>query len=258
MVTASLPSAYLGMALCFWLEQGSPRACSADLKRHFDGVLLPILPFLNRSCCHLYFDLCIPWSIYARERERGGGEDDDSYDASIPQGMPGEHLAFKACAKDRHKTAAERYKASSVAPKPLPNLLSWVNRHCMYVLYTHTKRYSFNCALALWRGLNGAAHRCGNKKKKNKGKEEGAHGVMAASQSSANKSDQTGAGISTQYAWLSCAFACVCVGWGRPAEGCGRTGTEEQTQLLRKENGLQRLPQIHVSLRRRPHSAPAL
>ncbi len=89
---ASLLSAYLGLALCLlWLVLRSPQACTAALKRHFDGVLLPILPSLNRSCCHLYFDLCIPWSIYACERgvgwrggRRGGGlksEDGDSYNA---------------------------------------------------------------------------------------------------------------------------------------------------------------------------------
>lgn len=58
--------------LCaFWLVLGSPRVCTAALQWQFDGVLLPILPSLNRSCCHLYFDLCIPWSIYACERWEG-------------------------------------------------------------------------------------------------------------------------------------------------------------------------------------------
>lgn len=58
--------------LCaFWLVLGSPGVCTAALQWQFDGVLLPILPSLNRSCCHLYFDLCIPWSIYACERWEG-------------------------------------------------------------------------------------------------------------------------------------------------------------------------------------------
>lgn len=32
------------------------------------------------------------------------------------------------------------------------------------------KSYSFNCALALWRGLNGVVHRCGNYKNQRQGK----------------------------------------------------------------------------------------
>lgn len=113
---ASSLAAYLGLARCLrWLLLGSPRVCTAVLKRHFDGVLLLFLPPLNRSCCHLYFDLCIPWSIYAceiGEGRRGGGngvslgagvglggrmkrKTTATMHGTIPRGTPAVQLPFK-------------------------------------------------------------------------------------------------------------------------------------------------------------------
>lgn len=130
---ASPLPAYLGLAPCLlWLVLSSPRACATVLKRHFDGVLLPILPPLNRSCCHLYFDLCIPWSIYACER--GEGRRDGGRRVGCRVGRrrrqrqlqcsvlyPGERLRYicllKSSATDT-RSSAEYYKASSMAPKP--------------------------------------------------------------------------------------------------------------------------------------------
>lgn len=155
--------------LCaFWLVLGSPGVCAAALQWQFDGVLLPILPSLNRSCCHLYFDLCIPWSIYAcewwegrRERRRGVEKRKTATTtilAVIPEGTPAVHLPFKSFSTDRHSTEAENYKP--------PMSIETV---CLFCL-RRQKRVSFNCVLALWKGLNGAAHRCGNYKKQRQGK----------------------------------------------------------------------------------------
>lgn len=132
---ASPLPAYLGLALCLlWLVLSSPRACTAALKRHFDGVLLPILPSLNRSCCHLYFDLCIPWSIYACERgegrrggrRRGGGKRKTATAtmlATIPGGTPAVHLPFKVFG-NRQAQHSSRALQSLVcgfqAPHPIP------------------------------------------------------------------------------------------------------------------------------------------
>lgn len=108
---SSLPACH-GLALCLlWLLLSSPRVCTGVVKRHFDGVLLPLLPSLNRSCCHLYFDLCIPWSIYAREigegrGGRGAGRVEGVWGRgkrktttatmlrTIPRGTPAVHLPF--------------------------------------------------------------------------------------------------------------------------------------------------------------------
>lgn len=254
---ASLLPAYLGLALClFWLVLSSPRACTAALKRHFDGVLLPILPSLNRSCCHLYFDLCIPWSIYACERgewRRGGG-----WGGEVGRGRqrqlqclllyPGERLRYicllKASATDKHSAAAERYKASSVAPKPPapshpsppPESIGTVCMFCML----RQKRYSFNCALALWRGLNGAAHCCGNYKNQRRGKKRAGCYCCFRILRKQERSEQS-RDFAHNMSGFHLPLPVSVTGGGKPLEGSGRTGTEEQTNLLRKEGGLQRL-----------------
>lgn len=134
---ASLLPAYLGLALCLlWLVLRSPRACTTALKRHFDGVLLPILSSLNRSCCHLYFDLCIPWSIYACERGEGrkcgwgwGGRCGKRKTATatmlptIPRGMPAVRLPFKGFSTRqarRRSRALQSFVCGSQALHPIP------------------------------------------------------------------------------------------------------------------------------------------
>lgn len=243
---ASLP-AYLGLALyLLWLLLSSPWVCTAALKRQFDGVLLPILPSLNRSCCHLYFDLCIPWSIYACERREGrrggrrGGGKGRQRQLRCSLLYPGERLRYicllKASATDKHSGAAESYKASSVAPPTPPP----VNRHCMHVLYTQTKKVFFQlrpgslkrvkwCCSVLWE-----LHKPKARKKK--------RGVLLPfqdpPQTTAIRPER---GFCTQFAQLSSAFACLWNWQREPLEGSRRTGTEERTNLLRKEGRLQRL-----------------
>lgn len=101
---ASLPG--IGFVRPPWLARLRQPLGPATLKRQFDGVLLRILPSLNRSCCHLYFDLCSPWSIYAYERwggeerrkkgrRRWKKEDSDSYNARYyTRGSPCGTFAF--------------------------------------------------------------------------------------------------------------------------------------------------------------------
>lgn len=157
---------------------------------------------------------------------------------------PRERLRYicllKASPPDKHGAAAERYKASSVVPKsppphpsPPPESIGTVCMFCML----RQKRFSFNCALPLWRGLNGAAHRCGNCKNQRRRKR---HRVLLQLQNPPQtRAVRPEHGFCTQYAGLSSSFACL--GRGKPLEGSRRTGTEEQTKLLRKESGLQRL-----------------
>lgn len=75
---------------------------------------------------------------------------------------------------------------------------------------------------------------------KTKGEVKEVQGVIAVSESSANNSDHTGAGILLT---ICTAFICSCLSpkstEDRPLEGSTRKGTEEQTNL-RKESRLQR------------------
>lgn len=138
---ASLLPAYLGLALCLlWLVLSSPRGCTAALKWQFDGVLLPILPTINRSCSHLYFDLCIPWSIYACERwerrrggRRGGGRKRKAVTATmlatIPLGTPAVHLPFEGFS-NRQAQHSNRVLQSLVCAPPHPESISAVCMLC--------------------------------------------------------------------------------------------------------------------------------
>lgn len=212
----SSPSVYLGLAQCLlWLLLSSPRVCTTVLKRHFDGVLLPILPSLNRSCCHLYFDLCIPWSIYAREIGEGrrwkGGSGGKTTTATmlstIPQGTHAVHLPFKVFSKRQAKLSSRALQSlvcgSPSHPSPPPESISTVCMFCML----RQKRYSFNCALTLWRGLNGAAHCYGNNKTKMQGKRHKGHYWSFRIQQKWEPSDRAGI---LHTVWLSCAFDCLC------------------------------------------------
>lgn len=254
---ASPLPAYLGLAPCLlWLVLSSPRACATVLKRHFDGVLLPILPPLNRSCCHLYFDLCIPWSIYACER--GEGRRDGGRRVGCRVGRrrqrqlqcsvlyPGERLRYicllKSSATDT-RSSAEYYKASSMAPKPPPPNPSSppesIGTVCMFCMLRQ-KRHSFNCAVTLWRGLNGAAHCCGNYKNQSRGKRRTGHYCSFRIPYKQKRSDQS-KDFTHNVLLFHLPLPVSVTGWGKPLEGSGSTGTEEQTNLLRKEDRLQRL-----------------
>lgn len=156
--------------LCaFWLVLGSPGVCTAALQWQFDGVLLPILPSLNRSCCHLYFDLCIPWSIYACEwweGRRRGGEGAGGKKKERRQQLqylllhPRERLRNICLLKAAAQTDAAQ-KQTTTKPPPPPMSIETACVFCS----RRQKTVPFNCTLALWKGLNGAAHRCGNYKK---------------------------------------------------------------------------------------------
>lgn len=160
---------------------------------------------------------------------------------------PGERLRYicllKASATDKHCTATECYKALSVAPKPPTQSQppSWVNRHCMHVLYAQTKKVVFQlrpgslkrvkrCCSPLW------------ELQKPKGEEKDTQGVTATSESSTKKerSDQS-RDFAHNLLGFHLSLPVSETSRGEPLEGSGRTGTEKQTNLLRKEGGLQRL-----------------
>lgn len=94
---------------------------------------------------------------------------------------------------------------------------------CMFCMLRQ-KRCSFNCNLNLWRGLNGAARCYGNNN--SKGREEDTKVVIAAPESSANKSNQTSAGILHTIRWAFM-YLWVCVP-GR-AKAFGKLGEYRYT-----------------------------
>lgn len=212
--------------LCaFWLVLGSPGVCAAALQWQFDGVLLPILPSLNRSCCHLYFDLCIPWSIYACEwwEGRRGGRGEGGVEkrktatttilAVIPEGTPAVHLPFKSFSTDRHSTEADDYKPPHV------------NRNSVLVLFAQTKKGFFQlrpgsmkrvkrCCSPLWELQKAKAREKLN--------------VTAVSESCTDNSDQTvvgGGRVCTQFVWFYLPLRISEKSRGKPHKGSTSTGT---------------------------------
>lgn len=131
--------------LCaFWLVLGSPGVCAAALQWQFDGVLLPILPSLNRSCCHLYIDLCIPWSIYACERwegRRGGRGGRGGWKKGRRQQLqylllyPRERLQYICLLKASAQTGRAQKQTTTKPPH--------VNRNSVRVLFVQTKKGFF-------------------------------------------------------------------------------------------------------------------
>lgn len=159
---------------------------------------------------------------------------------TIPRGVPVVQLPFKVFRNrqaKRSSRALQNLVCGSLDPHPIPPPES-IGTVCMFSTLRQ-KRYSFNCALSLWRGLNGAAHCCGNNKIKGERKKN-AKGVFAASESSAYRSDQATAGISQKLSFHVLLTVSV-TGRGKPLDSSGSTGTEERTKLLRKEGGLQRI-----------------
>lgn len=85
--------------------------------------------------------------------------------ATIPGGTPAVRLSFKVFS-NRQAQCSSRVLQSLVCgsqdptpdPRPPPESIGTV---CMFCVLRQ-KWYSFNSALTLWRGLNGAAHCCGN------------------------------------------------------------------------------------------------
>lgn len=170
---------------------------------------------------------------------------------TIPGGTPAVHLPFKGFS-NRQAQRSSRALQSLVCGSQAPHRSqppSWVNRHCMHVLYAQTKKVFFQ----LRPGTLKRVKRCCSplwELKKPKGEEKDAQGVIAASESSANKSDQTRAGIfAHNFTRFYLPSPVSVTGRGKPLEGSGRTGTEEQTNLLRKEDGLQRLTEMQTPWR---------
>lgn len=102
------------------------------------------------------------------------------------------------------------------------------------------KRHSFNCAVTLWRGLNGAAHCFGNYKNQSRGKRRTGHYCSFRIPYKQKRSDQS-KDFTHNVLLFHLPLPVSVTGWGKPLEGSGSTGTEEQTNLLRKEDRLQRL-----------------
>lgn len=158
---------------------------------------------------------------------------------------PRERLRYicllKASATDKHSAAAERYKALSVAPKPpTPSQPpSWVNRHCMHVLYAQTKKVFFQLRPSSVKRVK----RCcveGITKPKARGKKRAGSYCCFRILRKQERSDQS-RDFAHNMPGFHLPLPVSVTGGGKPLEGSGRTGTEEQTNLLRKESGLQRL-----------------
>lgn len=162
--------AYLGLALCLLTGARQPRGlhrCSPVTvwwsfianSSVSKSLLLSSLFWFMYSLIYL----CM-WMM-GREEERRGGEGAGGKKkrktatttilAATPEGTPAEHLPFKSCSSDRRSTEADNYKA----PPPMS-----IETACVFCS-RRQKTVPFNCTLALWKGLNGAAHRCGNYKK---------------------------------------------------------------------------------------------
>lgn len=163
--------------------------------------------------------------------------------ATIPGGTPVVHLPFKGFSNRRAQCSSRALQSlvcgsQATLPhlSPPPESIGTVCMFCML----RQKRYSFSCALALWRGLNGAAHRCGNYKNQRQEKKMRRMLLLPQNppQTRAITPEQ---GFWTQYARLSSVFACLWNGRDEPLEASGRTGTEEQTNLLRKEGSFKEL-----------------
>ncbi len=128
--------------------------------------------------------------------------------ATIPRGTPAVHLPFKGFS-NRQAQHSSRVLQSLVCgsqppppPHPSPPSES-IDTVCVFCTLRQ-KRYSFNCALALWRGLNGAAHSCGNYKNQRRGKRHaGSYCCFRILRK------QKRSGFCTQFAKLSSTFACL-------------------------------------------------
>lgn len=232
MTTASLLPAYLGMNgfVPLWLVQGCLQACCADLKRHFDGVLLQILRFLKSLLLSFLF-----WFMYSliylctwvkggrrRGKTRGAGSGRQRQLQCLLL-YPRERLRhiclLKASATDRHNTAAERYKASSVAPKPPAPISSpqSIGTVCMFWTLRQKKLFFQLCPVSLKRVKWCCSSLWELQKPKARKK---THTMLLRLrnplQTRAIRPEQ---GFCTQYARLSSAFACVC---NRQRQASGR------------------------------------
>lgn len=161
---------------------------------------------------------------------------------TIPGGMPAVHLPFKVFS-NRHTQLSRILQSlvyGSQAPPPNPSSPpESIGTVCMFCMLRQ-KRHSFNCAVTLWRGLNGAAHCCGNYKNQSRGKRRTGHYCSFRIPYKQKRSDQS-KDFTHNVLLFHLPLPVSVTGWGKPLEGSGSTGTEEQTNLLRKEDRLQRL-----------------
>lgn len=177
---------------------------------------------------------------------------------------PGERLRYicllKAPATDKHSAAAACYKASSVAPKPpAPSQPpSWVNRHCMHVLYAQTKKVFFQlrpgslkrvkwCCSPLW------------ELQKPKARKKTRRVLLLLQNPPQTRAIRPEQGFCTQFARLSSAFACLC---NRQRQACGRfwenryRGTNQPPQEGRRASKTPHSQREDLSLRCRPCGVP--
>lgn len=149
---------------------------------------------------------------------RGGGGKRKTATATmlttIPGGTPAVHLPFKGFGNrqaERSGGALQSLVCGSQAPSES------IGTVCMFCTLRQ-KRYSFNCALALWRGLNGAAHCGGNYINQRRVEKKKCWVLLLFQNPLQTTAIRPELGFSMQFAPLSSAFACL---WNRQRQASG-------------------------------------